>query len=112
MSYTALALLGIAAALALDLGVLRTRLVLRKAFWLSYAIVLFFQFVFNGILTGFDIVRYDPGAIIGARLFWAPIEDIAFGFAMVTSTLSVWVALGRGARAGRLAGRAVSGPGG
>lgn len=95
MTYTALALTGVAAALILDLAVLRTRLVLRKAFWVSYAIVLFFQFVFNGILTGFDIVRYADDAIIGARLFWAPIEDIAFGFAMVTSTLSVWVALGR-----------------
>lgn len=95
MTYTGLALVGIAVALLLDLGILRTRLVLRKAFWVTYAIVLFFQFVFNGILTGTDIVRYDDGAILGVRLFWAPIEDIAFGFAMVTSTLSVWVALGR-----------------
>lgn len=95
MTYTALALFGVAVALVLDLAILRTRLLRRKAFWVTYAIVLFFQFVFNGILTGFDIVRYDDRAILGPRLFWAPIEDIAFGFAMVTSTLAVWVALGR-----------------
>jgi lycopene cyclase domain-containing protein len=95
MSYTALALLGIAAALVLDLAILRTRLILRRAFWVTYAIVLCFQFALNGILTGFQIVRYDDAAILGPRLFWAPIEDIAFGFAMVTSTLAVWVALGR-----------------
>lgn len=96
MSYTALALLGVAAALVLDLAILRTRLVLRKAFWVAYAIVLFFQFIVNGVLTGFSIVRYAESAILGPRVFWAPIEDIAFGFAMVTSTLAVWVALGRG----------------
>lgn len=95
MSYTALALLGIAGALVLDLAILRTRLVRRKAFWVAYAIVLFFQFIVNGILTGLNIVRYDEAAILGPRLFWAPIEDIGFGFAMVTSTLAVWVALGR-----------------
>jgi hypothetical protein len=41
------------------------------------------------------IVRYDPGTILGARLAWAPIEDIGFGFALILLTLSTWVALGR-----------------
>jgi lycopene cyclase domain-containing protein len=95
MSYTALAVLGAALVVALDVVVLRTRLVARRSFWVSYAIVLFFQFIVNGMLTGFKIVRYDERAIVGWRLFWAPVEDVLFGFAMVTLTLSVWVALGR-----------------
>jgi lycopene cyclase domain-containing protein len=95
VTYTALVLLAVPVVVIIDLAVLRTRLVRRKAFWVSYAIVLFFQFLFNGVLTGFEIVRYDDEAILGTRVFWAPVEDVAFGFAMITLTLCVWVALGR-----------------
>ena len=64
MSYTGLALLGVAGAVLVDTVLLRTWLVRRRTYWTAYAIVLFFQLVANGILTGFDIVRYDPGAIL------------------------------------------------
>jgi lycopene cyclase domain-containing protein len=43
-------------------------------------------------------VRYDPDAIIGWRVVHAPVEDIAFGFAMVLVTLSLWVWSGRRVR--------------
>lgn len=95
MSYTQLALLGVAGAVFVDTVLLRTWLVSRRTYWTAYAIVLFFQLVANGILTGFDIVRYDPGAILGWRVAFAPVEDILFGYAMVTLTLSSWVWLGR-----------------
>ena len=95
MSYTQLALLGVAGAVLVDTVLLRTWLVRRRTYWTAYAIVLFFQLVANGILTGFDIVRYDPGAILGWRVAFAPVEDILFGYAMVTLTLSTWVWLGR-----------------
>lgn len=95
MSYTQLALLGVAGAVLVDTVLLRTWLVRRRTYWTAYAIVLFFQLVVNGILTGFDIVRYDPGAILGWRVAFAPVEDILFGYAMVTLTLSTWVWLGR-----------------
>ena len=95
MSYTIAALLGVAVAVLVDLFVLRTRLVRRRAFWTAYAIVLFFQLVVNGLLTGLRVVRYDPGRIIGWRLAFAPVEDLLFGFALVTLTLSTWVWLGR-----------------
>ncbi|WBB79994.1 lycopene cyclase domain-containing protein [Micromonospora sp. WMMD882] len=95
MTYTAAALLGAACALLVDLFVLRTRLVLRPVFWATYPIIIFFQLISNGILTGRDIVRYDPSAIIGVRLAYAPVEDLVFGFALVLLTLSVWVWLGR-----------------
>ena len=95
MTYTAAALTGVAAALVIDLFVLRTALVRRTVFWATYPIIITFQLLSNGILTGRDIVRYDPDAIIGLRLVYAPVEDLFFGFAMILLTLSVWVWLGR-----------------
>ena len=95
MSYTQLALFGVVGAVLVDTAVLRTWLVRRRTYWTAYGIVLFFQLVTNGILTGFDIVRYDPGAILGWRIAFAPVEDLLFGYAMVTLTLSTWVWLGR-----------------
>jgi len=104
MNYTVSAALGVVAAGALDLFLLQTRLLGRKAFWTAYAIVLFFQLVVNGLLTGLKIVRYDSSTIIGWRIAYAPVEDIAFGFAMSLATLSLWVWLGR--RAARTTTRA------
>ena len=49
-------------AVAADLWLWRTTLVRRRVFWVSYAIVVAFQLVVNGILTGLSIVRYDPRA--------------------------------------------------
>jgi hypothetical protein len=57
VTYTALSVIGVAVALAVDLAVLRTALVRRRAFWCAYAIVLAFQLVVNGILTGVGIVH-------------------------------------------------------
>jgi lycopene cyclase domain-containing protein len=101
VTYTIAAALGLAGALALDLAVLRTRLVLGRVFWLSYAIILGFQLTANGVLAGRGVVRYDPAVILGPRLIGAPIEDLAFGFALVLGTLTLWSRLGR---AGRSAG--------
>jgi len=94
MTYTVLASIGVAAAVAVDLFVLRTMLLRTKAFWAAYAIMLFFQLVTNGVLTGIPIVRYDPHTIIGWRIAYAPVEDLLFGFALVVVTLSTWVRLG------------------
>lgn len=91
MTYTIAAAVGVAAAVVLDLAVLRTRLVLGRVFWLTYPIVFGFQLLFNGILTGGRVVRYAPSAILGPRLAAAPVEDLAFGFALVLATLSLWV---------------------
>ncbi|MEJ7650477.1 MAG: lycopene cyclase domain-containing protein [Nakamurella sp.] len=95
-SYAAVA--SILVAVLVDLRVLRTRLLTTRLFWASYAIVLFFQFIVNGILTGLDIVQYDPRVILGLRVFFAPVEDIGFGFGMVTLTMSSWVWWGRRSR--------------
>jgi lycopene cyclase domain-containing protein len=95
VSYTFAAVLAVVVAVGVDLAVLRTRLVLRAVFWATYPIIVGFQLLSNGVLTGRDIVRYDPDAIIGLRIAYAPVEDLLFGFAMVLLTLSVWVWLGR-----------------
>jgi len=100
VSYTALAVIGVAAALALDVAVLRTRLVTRRAFWVSYAIVVFFQLLTNGWLTGRDIVTYSSAEIVGPRLVFAPVEDLLFGFSMVLQASSWWVWWGRRLPAG------------
>ena len=103
MSYTALAVVAVLAALALDRWVTRTRLTASKGWWTSYGIVVVFQLLTNGWLTGRGIVRYDPDAIIGGdrvpfvgdgRLAYAPVEDLAFGFALVLTTCAAWVWLG------------------
>ncbi len=85
-------------AVLVDLVVLRTFLLRRKAFWGAYAIVLLFELVVDGVLTGRGVVRYDPATITGLRIAYAPVEDLGFGFAMVLLTLSTWVWLGRPTR--------------
>ena len=109
MSYTAAAVTAVVATVLLDLLVLRTRLLLRRAFWVAYAIVVFFQLITNGILTGRGIVFYDGDAIVGStsaagqtptllgdgRVVFAPLEDLLFGFALVVQTLAWWVWWGR-----------------
>jgi lycopene cyclase domain-containing protein len=95
VTYTQLAVLGVAGAVLVDTVLLRTWLLRRRTYWTAYGIVVLFQLVTNGVFTGLDIVRYDPDTILGPRLAFAPVEDLLFGFAMVTATLSTWVWLGR-----------------
>lgn len=104
MSYTALAVTGVLLAVVLDRLVARTRVTSTATWWSAYGIIVFFQLLTNGWLTGRRIVRYDADAIIGSeqvrlvgdgRLVYAPVEDLAFGFALVLTTTVVWVWLGR-----------------
>jgi lycopene cyclase domain-containing protein len=95
VTYTVAAALGVLGALIVDVALLRTRLVTRVTFWLTYPIIFGFQLLSNGLLTGLGVVRYNPAAILGPRIAYAPVEDLAFGFALVLTALSVWVRLGR-----------------
>lgn len=101
VSYAALASLAVAVAVSLDVFVLRTRLLAGRVFWTAYAIVCCFQLLINGVLTGRGVVRYDRDAILGPRLFHAPVEDLMFGFSLVTVTLALWVWAGRRGVGGR-----------
>jgi lycopene cyclase domain-containing protein len=104
VTYTTAAVIGVGLSAALDLAILRTNLLQRKVFWASYAIIVSFQLLVNGLLTGQRLVVYSPHAILGGvmpRMLsdWhvadAPIEDLLFGFALVLQTLSWWVWWGR-----------------
>ena len=104
MTYTTIAALAALAALALDRWAARTRLTTTATWWAAYGVIVVFQLLTNGWLTGRRIVRYDPDSIVGGgrvspfgegRLFYAPVEDLAFGFALVLTTCVVWVWLGR-----------------
>lgn len=109
MTYTQLALLAVPLAVLVDLYVLRTKLVKRTVFWASYSIIIFFQLLANGVLTGAGIVEYSGAKIIGSdtpmngrppflgdgRIAYAPVEDLLFGFAMILLTLALWVWWGK-----------------
>jgi lycopene cyclase domain-containing protein len=101
MSYSAIAVVVLVAVLLVDLVVLRTRMVTRRVFWVAYAIVIVFQLLMNGVLTGLDVVTYDPAAIWGPRIAYAPVEDLLFGFALVVLTLASWAAVNRRANTAR-----------
>ena len=105
MSYSVLAVLAVVGVLVVDLAVYRTRMVTRRVFWAAYAIVVVFQLLMNGVLTGLDVVTYDPDAIWGPRIAYAPVEDLLFGFAMVTLTLATWAAVNRRANTAARRGR-------
>ena len=92
MTYTALAVVGVLVAVVVDRWVARTRLTSTRDWWSAYAIIVFFQLLTNGWLTGRRIVQYDPGTILGNervvvvgewRLLYAPVEDLLFGFGLV-----------------------------
>jgi lycopene cyclase domain-containing protein len=95
MTYTTAAIIGVVGAVLLDLIVLRTKLLARKVFWASYVIIVAFQLLVNGILTGKNLVVYAPHDIIGTRIVHAPVEDLMFGFSLVLQTLSWWIWWGR-----------------
>ena len=95
-------------ALALTLGleaVLRTGLLRDRRFWIAMAIVGFFQVLVDGWLTCRPVVTYASEQFSGLRLGcppWAlfraggmPLEDVLFGFAMITQALLWWVYWGR-----------------
>ena len=109
MTYTQIGVVAVVAVVLIDLFGFRTKLITRRVFWVSYAIIFIFQLITNGVLTGFRIVRYSGDAIVGSstpldgpppflgdgRIMFAPFEDLLFGFALVLLTLVMWVWLGR-----------------
>ena len=99
-SYTVAAVIAVLVVVLADLFVLRTALVRSRTWWTAYGIVVVFQLVTNGWLTGRGIVRYGDSAILGSerivflgdwRVAFAPVEDLAFGFALVLLSCALWV---------------------
>ncbi|MEK9665107.1 MAG: hypothetical protein VW082_10875 [Candidatus Nanopelagicales bacterium] len=109
MTYTQLGILMVLVAVLIDLFVLRTRLVTRRGFWVAYVIVLFFQLITNGILTGIGAFRYADDAIVGqmpadggpppmfgeGRVVFQPFEDLLMGFSLCLLAMALWIYWGR-----------------
>ncbi len=90
MTYTAIVLIAAAVALVLDVFVLRTRLVLRRRYWVFMAVMTGFFLIVNGILTALPIVMYSSHAIIGLRVVTIPIEDFAYMYALITPVIALY----------------------
>jgi len=88
--YSDIALDAVIFAILVDLFILRTQMITRGIYWLTYALIFPFQLLTNWWLTSKNIVQYSPTQIIGRRLAGAPIEDLLFGFSMILLTLAFW----------------------
>ncbi|MEY2964981.1 MAG: lycopene cyclase domain-containing protein [Candidatus Nanopelagicales bacterium] len=108
MTYTQIGIAVVIAAIVVDVLVLRTRLVTRKGFWVSYAIVLFFQLLTNGVLTRLEVFRYSDSMIVGnqpdvgappfignGRIAYQPFEDLLMGFSLCLLACALWIFWGR-----------------
>jgi len=93
--YTDIAIVAFIASIIADRFLIKSKLLTRKVFWTSYAIILFFQLLTNWWLTSRNIVMYNPEAIIGLRIASAPVEDLFFGFALVLLVMNLWVFWGK-----------------
>lgn len=92
--YTLWALVAAAVVVGAEAVWLRTGLFRRPAYWVTLAVVWAFQIPVDGWLTKLSapVVRYNPRAVTGVRFPWdIPIEDFAYGFALVTAVLLLWV---------------------
>jgi isorenieratene synthase len=87
--YTALCMLAIAVASLLD-AALATRLASSRTARLHALVVLGLTTVFNGYLTARPIVSYDPRYQLDVRIGTIPIEDYAFGLALVWVTTALY----------------------
>lgn len=95
MVYTDIAIISIIFAAIVDLFIIKNKLLTKKVFWTSYAIILPFQLITNWWLTSRNIVMYSSDAIIGIRIASAPIEDLFFGFALILCVMAMWVFWGK-----------------
>jgi lycopene cyclase domain-containing protein len=80
LTYPLLALGVLLSTLLLDVA-LGTHLWKRRSTWLLALTLCALTLLFDNLLVGLDIVRYDPSRILGLRLGFAPIEDFSYAIA-------------------------------
>jgi lycopene cyclase domain-containing protein len=96
--YTVGSIVAVIAVVAVELLWLRTGIFRKLTFWISYAIIVFFQVLVDGWLTKLSapIVIYDRAENSGLRFPWdIPVEDYLFGFALIVLTILLWERAGR-----------------
>jgi lycopene cyclase domain-containing protein len=90
MIYSDIALDAVIVAVLLDLFIVKSKMMTRGIFWLTYGLILPFQLLTNWWLTANKIVMYSEAEIIGRRIAGAPVEDLFFGFSLILLALSLW----------------------
>jgi lycopene cyclase domain-containing protein len=96
--YTVAAAVAAVLVVVAEVAWFRTGLFRTRAYWISMAIVLFFQVLVDGWLTKLSapIVLYNRDEFLGVRFPWdVPVEDYLFGFALVTLVMLLWDRAGR-----------------
>ncbi|MEM4554520.1 MAG: lycopene cyclase domain-containing protein [Candidatus Anstonellaceae archaeon] len=86
MEYTLLSLLGLIASAYLAL---KARLD-EKKLAAAGAICLFFQLIFDNLMTWVGLWVFDPAQILGILLPFIPAENLAFGLALMIATIASW----------------------
>lgn len=93
MEFTIMCAIGVLVTVVIGLY-LRTPLFKMKAFWISYAIVLFFEVWMDAWLTKLSapIIIYDESFMTNIRFpFDIPIEDFIFAIPLVFIPLMLWL---------------------
>jgi lycopene cyclase domain-containing protein len=91
--YTIASVVAVVVVVAVELLWLRTGIFATATFWISYAIIVFFQCLVDGWLTKLSapIVIYNPDELSEWRFpFDIPVEDFLFGFALIALTIMLW----------------------
>jgi lycopene cyclase domain-containing protein len=96
--YTLWAAVAVVGTVVVETAWVKTGLFRRPAYWVTIAITWAFQIPVDGWLTKLSapIVIYNSHDFSGIRFPWdIPIEDFAYGFALVTLVLIGWVKFGQ-----------------
>lgn len=100
--YTLSVVIAVIVVVVLEVAWLRTGIFRTARYWASMAIVIAFQVLVDGLLTrgSEPVVAYDDSQTLGIRCPpGIPIEDFAFGFALCTAVLLIWVRFTRRSQA-------------
>lgn len=76
--------------IGITICVLLTSGVRKKRILLVLAAMLCLTLVFDNLLVGVDIVRYDSNSILGFKLGAAPIEDFAYALVAAVVMPVIW----------------------
>jgi lycopene cyclase domain-containing protein len=92
-AYTVGSILAALFAIFLEFRLDKGKLYRELSFWISLAIIFFFQILVDGYLTKLSspVVVYSNHHFSGFRFpFSIPIEDFIYGFAMIQLTMTIW----------------------
>ncbi|MBN2104046.1 lycopene cyclase domain-containing protein [bacterium] len=80
--YTSIVCFGLALTIGMD-KLLKTHILSQKRIFLFFIILTGLILVFNGYLTARPVVLYDSRYFLNIRIWTIPIEDFAYGYALI-----------------------------